>query len=157
MRRQQGFTLLEVLIAVVILAVGLLGTAALSLNSLQTSQGASLRSQASTMAADFAERLRTNRDYAISAAAANTAYALASGAGAPTNPACASNSAGCDGQGQAQRDMYEWRTNLDAVMPGASAVITKADALPRRYELTLTWNEAGNRGAATSYRLRIDL
>ena len=155
MRRQQGFTLLEVLIAVVILAVGLLGTAALSLNSLQTSQGASLRSQASAMAADFAERLRTNRDYAISAAAANTAYALASGAGAPTNPTCASSSAGCDGQGQAQRDMYEWRTNLDAAMPGASAVVTKTDQ--RRYELTLTWNEAGNRGAATSYRLRIDL
>ena len=50
MSKQQGFTLIEVLIAVVILAVGLLGTASLTLSSLQSSQGASLRSPASPRA-----------------------------------------------------------------------------------------------------------
>lgn len=156
MSTQRGFTLIEVLIAVVILAVGLLGMASLTLSSLQSSQGASLRSQASALAGDLGERLRANRDFAISD---STSYLLAAGAGATTRPACIDSSSGCSDSDQAQRDMFEWRASLSNNLPGSTAVITKPDSvnLPRQYQLVLTWNEAGNRGVASSYTLRIDL
>ena len=63
-RRDQGFTLIEVLIAVLILGVGLLGVVVLQTKSLQYNQQAYLYSQATFLAADVAERMRANSDVA---------------------------------------------------------------------------------------------
>ncbi len=152
MNKQNGFTLIEVLIAVVILSVGLLGMASLTLSSLQSSQGASLRSQASALAGDYAERLRANRDFAISD---DTAYLLASGAAATARPVCIDSNNGCSDTEQAQRDLFEWRASLTNNLPGGTAIITKPGAA-RQYQITLTWSEAGTSTAST-YILRIDL
>ncbi|MFO7907838.1 MAG: type IV pilus modification protein PilV [Pirellulaceae bacterium] len=54
---QSGFTLLEVLIAVVVLSLGLLGAAALQIKGLQSAHSAYQRTVASIIAADAAERL----------------------------------------------------------------------------------------------------
>lgn len=152
MNKQQGFTLIEVLIAVVILAVGLLGMASLSLSSLQSSQGAALRSQASSLAGDLGERLRANRTFAISN---GTDYLLAIDTAATSKPACIDNVAGCSTADQAKRDLFEWRSSLATNLPAGTAVITKPST--RQYQLVLTWSEAGNRNAVSSYTLRIDL
>lgn len=63
MKRQTGFTLLEVLIAVLILAVGLLGFAGLQLSSINNNQEAALQSQALAVANDLTSRMRANLDY----------------------------------------------------------------------------------------------
>ena len=57
---QHGFTLLEVLIALLILSVGLLGLANLQILGLRSSQGALLRSQATVLAEELAERMQVN-------------------------------------------------------------------------------------------------
>ena len=56
-----GFTLVEVLVALAVLAIGLLGTAALAVDTVQTQNRAALRAQAQRLSADLAERLRSNR------------------------------------------------------------------------------------------------
>lgn len=61
LRDESGFTLLEILIAVVILSIGLLGLAGLQARSLQTNQSAMMRSQATVLAYDMIDRLRANR------------------------------------------------------------------------------------------------
>ena len=55
-----GFTLIEVLVALVVLAVGLLGLAALQVMSLKYNQTAYNRNQATVIANDLADRMRAN-------------------------------------------------------------------------------------------------
>ena len=63
-RAQGGLTLLEVLVAILVLSIGLLGLAGLQATSLQTNQGAQIRSQAVNIAYDMADRVRANREQA---------------------------------------------------------------------------------------------
>src|SRR5512138_827355 len=56
-----GFTLIEVLIALVVLAIGMLGIAAVYLEGLRASRDALLRTQAVILAADMGDRIRANR------------------------------------------------------------------------------------------------
>jgi len=60
--RQRGITLIEILVAIVLTAVGLLGLAGLQLRGIQVNQGSSMRSLAAIMAEDLADRMRS--DYA---------------------------------------------------------------------------------------------
>ena len=62
--RQRGFTLLEVLIAVMLLAVGLLGLAGLQAVSLRNNHSAYLRSQATMLTYEIIDSMRTNRSAA---------------------------------------------------------------------------------------------
>jgi type IV pilus assembly protein PilV len=78
-RRQRGFTLIEVLIALVIIAVGLLGVAGLQLSSLQNQLEAYQRAQAVMLAEEMAHRIRANAPAARSVArpyVAGTQYGL---------------------------------------------------------------------------------
>ncbi|MGP0172026.1 type IV pilus modification protein PilV [Pseudomonas sp. NCHU5208] len=60
-RAQAGATLIEVLVAIVVLSIGLLGLAGLQATSIQANQSAYYRSQASILAADITDRMRANR------------------------------------------------------------------------------------------------
>lgn len=64
-RRQQGFTLVEVLVALLVLSIGLLGLAGLQISGLQSNHSAYLRSQASIFASDIIDRMRSNRSAAM--------------------------------------------------------------------------------------------
>jgi len=60
-----GFSLLEVLIAVLILALGILGAASLQLSALRYHAGSLHATQASLLANDLLERLRANPDQLV--------------------------------------------------------------------------------------------
>ncbi|RLK48633.1 type IV pilus assembly protein PilV [Alkalispirillum mobile] len=62
--RSSGFSLLEVLIAVVVLSIGLLGLATLQATSLGFNHEAYTRSQATLTAYDITDRMRANREAA---------------------------------------------------------------------------------------------
>ncbi|RBW48199.1 type IV pilus modification protein PilV [Marinobacter sp. F3R11] len=57
---QGGFTMIEVLVAVLVLAIGLLGVAGVQLVSMQQTVNSTLRSEATMYAQTVAERLRSN-------------------------------------------------------------------------------------------------
>ena len=109
--RIRGFTLIEVMIALVILAVGLLGMASLMVRSQQSNEGAYSRSQASILAYDIIERMRANKVLAspqetrkVSYATQNSAYAMGS------LPTCATPANGqqAAGNAQATQDIAQW-------------------------------------------------
>jgi type IV pilus assembly protein PilV len=62
---QSGTTLIEILITVVLVSVGLLGLAGLQLTSVQNSNSAGERFEATTLARDILERMRANRQQAL--------------------------------------------------------------------------------------------
>lgn len=77
--RQSGFTLLEVLVAVVVLGVGMLGVAALQVNALKSNQSSLQRTQAVTMIYYMLDAMRANR-----ADAANQLYDMGKTCVVPT-------------------------------------------------------------------------
>jgi type IV pilus assembly protein PilV len=63
--KSKGFSLIEVLVAVLVLAIGLLGVAALQINATRANQSAELRSQASMLAYFMLDAMRANREAAL--------------------------------------------------------------------------------------------
>ena len=85
--RSQGFSLLEVLVAVVIFAIGVLGLASLQTMAFETSNTAYFRTQATAFAYEIVDCMRANRQAALAGA-----YDRAIGAGPISNPPdCAAN------------------------------------------------------------------
>ncbi|MGF2736551.1 type IV pilus modification protein PilV [Marinobacter sp. DUT-1] len=144
---QRGFTLIEILVTVFILAIGLLGLAGLILEGMRNNQGAYLRTQASILAYDMADRMRANKERASD-------YADFSTDGATTTlPGCASEDTGCTPAGQAQVDLVEWTRQIQgvgsdmALLPGGVGTI-QHDAATSRYTITVTWDEITREGDA---------
>lgn len=152
----RGFTLVEVLIALVILAIGLLGMATLMMSSLQSSQGAYMRSQASLLTYDIVERMRANREQALT----SDAYVVTKNTAATSNPNC--KGSGCTPSNQARQDLYDWRKALEDNIPGSKASIARANT--NEYTIEIEWSDAGralekNGDADTpsSFNLRVNL
>ncbi|WP_286240308.1 type IV pilus modification protein PilV [Neptuniibacter halophilus] len=118
MTKQSGFNLLEVMIALVVLSVGLLGLAAMQLNSLKLNQSAYMRSQATLLAYDIIDRMRANRE-----AVSRGSYFNEQGV---THSHCMSYSgpvSGCSAAEMAVNDLAEWQTRLgDELANGAGRI-----------------------------------
>lgn len=133
--RSGGFTLIEVLIAVLVLSIGLLGLAALQTSGLGMNHSAYLRSQATILASDMADRMRANR-------AALNAYDNVSTT--PSATAGCSTTAGCSSNQLAQDDMVAWAADVAAELPGGVGVVCP-DASPNDGDVaTPNCSGAGN-------------
>lgn len=127
-KEQSGSTLIEVLIAVLVLSVGLVGMATLQFNAVRLNHDALLRSHATSLAQDIADSLRANP-----AAATNDEYNIALAAAAPTNPASLANT-----------DLARWKANLAAVLPNGDGSITRQGD---EFTVTVCWDEDRGGGA----------
>ncbi|HEC15622.1 MAG TPA: type IV pilus modification protein PilV [Sedimenticola sp.] len=103
---QTGFTLLEVLIAVTILSLGLLGLGAMQAASLRYNQHAHLRSQATMIASDIIARMRTNQ----AGVAAGNYDAVDTRNGAPDDQNC--DTSLCSPAQIANQDIREWANHF---------------------------------------------
>jgi len=109
--RQSGFSLLEVVIALLVITIGLLGLLTMQIYSLKGNQSAYLRSQATVMAYELVDAMRADRDGALSGD-----YD--------------------DGAGGLRAD---WDARLTAVMGGgAAATVVRND---NSVQITINWND----------------
>jgi type IV pilus assembly protein PilV len=106
--RQSGFTLIEVLVAVIVLSIGLVGVAGLQAVSLKNNQSAFMRSQASALAYDLADRMRANVPGANAGMYDPTAKAAT---------ASCKTATGCTTQQMAQNDLFEWDAAITTYLP----------------------------------------
>ncbi len=121
MKNARGFTLVEVLVSIVIVAIGLLGMAGLTAASLKSNNTSYYRSQATVLANDVLERMRANvvqargEQYDIAAGPAYTA-----------------------GAGTVQRfDCEEWIAAIGAALPGGAGTV---DVNAGTATIVVTWD-----------------
>ncbi len=135
--KQHGFSMLEVLITLVIIATALLGTAGLQMYALRVGQSGQFRTQAVFLASDIAERMEANKTAAV---AGNYAVAAASSPSAAATD-CATSA--CDIATLASWDISEWENAIIAVgLPQASWQIAQTTTgNPSTYTIVISWSD----------------
>lgn len=135
---QYGFTLIEVLVAIVVLSLGLLGLAGLIALGLKTNQTAYYRTIATQQANDMADRIRSN----LAGARAGNYNAIL--ANIPANLDCFAQA--CTPAEMATYDWARWNTLNGILLPGGTGTVAGSVALG--YLITVTWTERSEVGAA---------
>ena len=107
---ERGVSLIEVLVAIVVLSIGLLGLAGLQASGMRVGQSSIHRGQAAQLAYDMVDRIRVNADSAA-------AYGHSLSDAIPTCSAAPSSSAGV-----APCDLRDWRLRLQSLPGGKGAV-----------------------------------
>jgi type IV pilus assembly protein PilV len=149
--RARGFTLLEVMVSVVVTAIGLLGIAKLQALAYASTGSASVRSLVALQAAGLAASMHADRGYwaggapasviitgttindaTLNAAAASAGYCVA-GVGAPP----------CTIDVMAAFDLHTYATSLNAMLGNSNPVttITCPNVAPVNCTIQVTWTE----------------
>ena len=142
---QSGLTLIETLVALVVLSVGLLGIAALQVQGMTAGRTANYRSVAANLAADMAERIRSNP------------LGLDAYAGPGSDNGCAAtagDSLDCTPEQMAAHDLFLWERAIRTRLPdGDWRIQVDSGSVPPGYELQVSWAEPGH--GQLEYRLTI--
>lgn len=113
--------MIEVLVAIVVLSIGLLGLASLQATGLKQNHSALMRSQATVLAYDIIDRMRANRDSAL-----NNNYNIALNTATP------------NGATIPEVDIKAWRDKLTDLLPNGNGSVTRdAD----QFTITVQWND----------------
>ncbi|WP_208296632.1 type IV pilus modification protein PilV [Massilia sp. CCM 8734] len=137
MRRQQGFSLIEILITMLIMSVGLLGIAGIILTNLKNNQSSQARGQATVLINDIVDRMRANRTTAQTLVNGLSPYDLALNAQAPTDASVASV------------DLTQWRAAAAQAIPSGTGSVTYTPAT-RKFVILVQWDDSRVKATATT-------
>ena len=155
MKLSKGFTLMEVLVALAVLTIGLLGIAGMQLFSLKTNHDAYLRTQAGYLAHSLVDKMRANRDEALAGS-----YTINIDDGPTISANCYSTN--CGSSSLAQFDLNLWKCELGKFSNDAicSTALNVTPTLPsgdgsvslngNEITVTVQWLDSRNRDATTS-------
>ncbi len=156
-RQQAGTTLIEIMVSIVVIAIGLLGLASMQINALKFQQTASQRSEAIQSSYDLADRMRANFVLTTPerAAAERTAnetkytsvgtYASKRNAdhAAPNNCSTVTPGGACTSLQVAANDLADWQLSLKRRLAGgAGYIIPIAGTSNSTFDVTVMWEEA---------------
>ena len=154
MPRCAGFTLIEVLVSLLILAVGLLGLVGIFVASTQNNKSAHLRTIATLQAYDMADRMRANIGALTVISPTIPYYHLPT---ATQYGTC--YTATCTSQQMAQNDYYEWNnaasaTSNPSVLPAGQGIVC-LDSTPNDGTWDGTTVTPACDGLGTSYAIKL--
>jgi type IV pilus assembly protein PilV len=164
-----GFTLVEVLVSVIVIAIGLLGIAKLEALAFSNTGVSSLRSLAAIEASSLAAVMHGDRVFwgtanptnpctvasPCTVAETGTTPAITFGTvGSLTSPTvCTTASttpAACSPTVLAEYDFFQWGTALSSVLPNASASVTCTTTTPVECQIVITWEESRSAAVGTT-------
>jgi type IV pilus assembly protein PilV len=148
--RSHGFTLVETLVAMFVLALGVVGAAATQVSSARLRQQAALESEAVQLAASLGARMRVNADQMALPDASNPYldfdYDAAGGEPAPPPLQCF-GAADCDPAGMAAFDLYDTARIVYGAFPGGRIAVCRDSGL------TADWTCTGGSGGPIVVKL----
>jgi type IV pilus assembly protein PilV len=147
--------MIEVLIALLVISVGILGVASMQIVSFQTNQSAYARSQAILLAQDMFDRIRANPEGYLNTTVYDDVDSSDTGS-LPANPGCVETANGCTPSQMAQYDVLEWTANFDNVfdiasyqptLPNGRGVLERIGA-SSDFTATVSWDETNWEGSS---------
>lgn len=142
---QTGLSLIEILVVMVIAAVALLGLGAMSVNALKYNQTAYLRSAATSLAADMADRMRANLqgvlDGNYQTNFTTDKYEVNKGA----TPTVGCTTQPCTAASSALRDISNWYATAATLLPAPAIQITLVS--PSSYQIVVGYQDSGRESA----------
>ena len=111
-----GSSLIEVMVSLLVLAIGLLGVLGMQVQSLKSNQNAYLYSQAAFLANDIYESINLFSDDASD-------FSIALSSSTPTLPNCTSSDSSCSKNDVIQWAQSAWRTNVENLLPGGKGAV----------------------------------
>lgn len=150
-RQEAGTSLIEVLVAAIVMAFGLLGLAAMQARGMQNTQSADFRSQATVLAYDMSDRMLANL-----AGWREGDYDAPTGA---NNGCSGSKATACTASQLAAHDMYEWTSLLAATLPDGQGTVcidsTADDGADGNADGSVAGSEAACDGAGGNYVIKL--
>lgn len=146
----KGFSLVEVLIALIVMSVGMLGIAGLYVQSMQAGRSSMLRHHAVTLAGDIADRIRANPT-------AGVAYTATTG----TNNNCvAPQTNDCTIAEMAAHDILLWQAQANEFLPpmgdgSQQVIVTFTAGTPPSYLIRVRWDEPTPDGSVPEYSITV--
>jgi type IV pilus assembly protein PilV len=144
--RSAGFSLVEVMVALIVVSVGLLGLAKMESLALSSTSVASSRSLAAIEASSLAAAMHANPGYW----SGGFAPAVTLVSAAPANnfstavPCLTAGTTSCTPDLMRQYDLQQWATALQTLLPGYLATITcSTTGFPVTCTITINWSENG--------------
>lgn len=127
-----GYTLLEVMVALVIFSIGLLGLAGLQSQSLRYNHSAYMETQATYLAYNILDRMRAN--YATAQAGGYNATLSTTG----SDNSCNDDTVSCSTAQMAQHDIYEWKDLMDDLLPSGNGSVSQSGEI---FTVTIQWDD----------------
>jgi type IV pilus assembly protein PilV len=147
-RYQKGFSLVEVLVALLVLSIGLLGLAALQTTSLKYNTDSYFRTQATYFVYDIVDRMRTNSTSVVDGGTYDVPDAPSATSIISTYQSCKSSTCTCDATAVcdttqlATHDLGKWYERMSQVLPGASNnLATIVIDSTKKVTVTINWME----------------
>ena len=139
-RRNRGFTLIEVLIAVVVMSIGLLGLAGLQATGMRNNHTAYLRSQATVLVYDIVDRMRATRSRTVANLGQLSSYVAGIGESPSGSTDCSANF--CSAAQMANYDLAQWKAVLAQALPlGDGSVAVNVNGSIVTVTVAVQWDE----------------
>lgn len=129
---QHGFSMIEILVTLVIIAVALLGTAGLQAHALKTGKSSEFRNQAIFLSGDIVERMEANKVEAVAGK-----YVVAAVTTGAVSTVC--DTGGCAGAALTDYDLANWQAAVLALPTGRGSITLDTPGNPATYTIQISW------------------
>lgn len=139
-RAQSGVSLIESLVALFVLALGILGLAGLQTRTLTETRLTNARAAAVRMTTDIHERMMLNNGAMVDSINNATPFPYVVGwGGVPAGTNC--NTTACTHAQLAGFDLSQWKNTLSTVLPGGDGLIYQSTDDPREFGVLIAWTD----------------
>ncbi|WP_374318370.1 type IV pilus modification protein PilV [Aquabacterium sp.] len=138
--QQVGATLIEVLVSILLMALGILAMAAMQANAVQYGKTSEMRSLATLLANDLADRMRANHPEGQAMSAYNITGTYSAPTSMPTDAStsCEGKTITCTYAQMAAYDLAEWKKQLYRHLPQGTAYVR---AVSNQVDIWIVWTD----------------